>query len=281
MIDVLPQFSTTDRGGRMTALQQGQPIGRMAPLLPRALFAAVLWAVPSTVPFGAITSLAPNPTVSMFLGHPITVVAAIALTLFGALAQTMRLYERAMDSFGQPRVAGLLASAAVTGGIALGAGFLLVWTLASDPGRTIEFDALVNSSEIPMELGIVIGAASGLWCVFSIMRLFRAVAHARRRQRTIERLRVEGKRCTGTLTAVTFSHHWVHDEPRFTTETSFVIDGVTRSVCARMRTSADRVPVAGSPVLVLSDDLGNVHLELDDSAELQFEPPERFTAPEG
>ncbi|WP_429844730.1 hypothetical protein [Brevibacillus sp. FIR094] len=280
-IETLPLFSTTDTGGRMTVLLPGRRVGRAAPLLPWLLAAAALWALTGSVPFGALLGLAPTPAISMFLGHPVTVGVAVLL-LFFAMGATGGLYSRAVEQFGQIRVAGLFASLAVSGGLVADAGVLLLWTLTSDPSRPFDLEAIATSPTIPPELGAVVGAGFALWAAITLLRLPGSIAHARRRQADIDRLRVEGSAFTGTLTAVCFTNCWLFDLPIFTVEVGYIVDGAPRVVSAHMRTSADRVPLVGSRMLVLTDDRGTTHVELDSSNGATFEPDVRkYAAPDG
>ncbi|MGG4445313.1 hypothetical protein HPY27_16485 [Brevibacillus sp. HB1.1] len=280
-IETLPLFSTTDKDGRMTMLLPGRRVGRAAPLLPWLLAAAALWALTGSVPFGALLGLAPTPAISMFLGHPVTVGVAVVL-LFFAIGATGGVYSRAVEQFGQTRVAGLFVSLAVSGGLVTDAGVLLLWTLTSDPSRPFDLEAIATSPTIPPELGAVVGAGFALWAAITLLRLPGSIAHARRRQTDIARLRVEGSSFTGTLTDVSFANRWLFDLPMFTVEVGYIVDGAPRVVSAHMRTSADRVPVVGSRILVLTDDRGTTHLELDSSNGATFEPDVRkYAAPDG
>ncbi|MCQ6561385.1 hypothetical protein [Paenibacillus mendelii] len=244
-IETLPLFSTTDTDGRMTVLRPGRRVGRAAPLLPWLLAAAALWALTGSVPFGALLGLAPTPAISMLLGHPVTVGVAVVL-LFVAIGATVGVYSRAVEQFGQTRVAGLFATLAIAGGLAADAGVLLLWTLTSDPSRPFDLEAIATSPTIPPEFGAVVGAGFALWAAIALLRLLGSIAHARRRQADIERLRVKGSSFTGTLTAVSFANRWIFDLPMFTVEVGYIVDGVPRVVSAHMRTSADRVPIVGS-----------------------------------
>lgn len=277
-IEALPMFSTTDKGGRMTVLRPGRRVGHAVPLLPWLLVAAALWALTGSVPFGALLGLAPTPAISMLLGHPVTVIVAVVM-LFIAISVTMGLYSRASEQFGQIRVAGLFATLAVTGGLVAVAGVLLLWTLTSNPSRPFDLEAIATSPTIPPELGAAVGAALALWAAIALLRLPGSVAHARRRQADIERLRAEGSSFIGTLTAVSFANHWLFDLPVFTVEVSYIVDGAPRVVSAHMRTSADRVPLVGSRMLVLTDGRGTAHVELDPSNGVTFEPDVRKYAP--
>jgi hypothetical protein len=235
------------------------------------LASAALWALTGSVPFGALLGLAPTPAISIFLGHPVPVGAAVVL-LFVSIGATSGVYSRAVEQFGQTRIAGLFARLAFTGGLIVIAGVLLLWTLTSDPSRPFDLEAIATSPTIPPELGAVVGAGFALWTAISLLRLPGSIAHARRRQADIERLRVEGSSFIGTLTAVNFTNAWLFNLPIFTVEVSYIVDGRTRVVLAHMRTSAESVPVIGSRLLVLTDDRGSTHVELDPSNIVTFDP---------
>lgn len=267
----MPLFSTTDMKGKMTVLRPGRRVGRAAPLLPWLLAAAALWALTGSVPFGALLGLAPTPAIGMFLGHPVTVGVAVLL-LFVAIGTTGVVYSRSIEQFGQTRVAGLFKTLSVAGGLATVAGVLLFWTLTSDLSRPFDLEAIVTSPTIPKEIGAVVGATFALWAAIALLRLPGSIAHARRRQADIERLRVEGSSCTGTLTAVNFTNSWLFNFPMFMVEVNYIVDGAPRVVSAHMRTSADRVPVVGSRMIVLTDDRGTTQVELDLASGAAFEP---------
>jgi len=280
-IETMPLFSTTDKNGRMTVLRPGHHVGRVAPLLPWLLTAVALWALTGSVPFGALLGLAPTPAISILLGHPVTVCIAVVLLFVASVAKGV-VYSRAVEQFGQTRVAGLFTTLAFAGGLATVAGILLLWTLTSDPSRPFDLEAIATSPTIPRELGAVVGAGFALLAVIALLRLPGSIAHARRRQADFERLRLEGSSFTGTLTAVNFANSWLFNLPMFTVEVSYMVDGAPRVVLAHMRTSAERVPVVGSPMLVLTDVRGTTHVELDLSNGAVFEPDVgKYAAPDG
>jgi hypothetical protein len=222
--------------------------------------------------------MAPTPAISMLLGHPVTVGVAVLL-LFVAIGTTGGVYSRAVEQFGQTKVAGLFATLSIAGGLAAVAGVLLLWTLTSDPSRPFDFDAIATSPTIPPELGAVVGASFALWAAITLLLLPGSIAHARRRQADIERLRVEGSSCTGTLTAVNFTNSWLFNFPIFIVEVNYIVDGASRVVSAHMRTSADRVPIVGSRMIVLTDGRGTTHMELDLASGAAFEPDVEKYAP--
>ena len=279
-IETLPLFSATDRNGRMTALRPGSGVGRAAPLLPWLFNAAALWALAGSVPFGALLGLAPTPAIGMLLGHPITVGVAVLL-LFFAIGATGGVYSRAFEQFGQTRVAGLFTTLVLAGGLGAIAGVLLLWTLTSNPSRPFDLEAIATAPTIPPELGAVVGAVFALLAAFALLRLPGSIAHARRRQADIGRLRAEGSSFTGTLTALNFTNRWLFNLPMFTVEVSYIVNGSPLVVSAHMRTSAERVPVVGSRMLVLTDVRGTIHVELDLSNGAVFEPDVRkYAAPD-
>ncbi|SDS75202.1 hypothetical protein SAMN05444162_2190 [Paenibacillaceae bacterium GAS479] len=269
--ETMPLLSTTDKNGRMTMLGPGRRIGRTAPMLPWLLTATALWALTSSVPFGALLGLAPTPAINILLGHPVTVGAALVL-LFFAIVATGRLYSQALEQFGQTRVAGLFKTLVFAGGLAADAGVLLFWMLTSNPSRPFDLEAIATSTTIPPELGAVVGFGFALLAAFALLRLPSSIAHARRRQADIRRLRLEGSSFTGTLTALNFTNRWLFNLPMFTVEVSYIVNDTPLVISAHMRTSADRVPVVGSRMLVLTDFHGTTHVELDLSKGAVFEP---------
>ncbi|MCR8642957.1 hypothetical protein NV379_09825 [Paenibacillus sp. N1-5-1-14] len=280
-IEMLPLFSTTDKNGRMTGLPPGRRVGRTDPLLPWLLASVALWALTGSVPFGALLGLAPTPSINMFLGHPVTVVIAVVL-LFVSISATGGLYSRANEQFGQSRVAGLFAALAIAGGLTITAGVLLLWTLIRNPSRPFNLEALATSPTIPLELGAVVGAIFALWGAITLLRLPSSISHAKRLQADIERLRLEGFPFSGTLTVLNLSNQWLFNLPIFTIEVSYFVDGTLRIISAHMRTSADRVPLVGSRMLVLTDDRGSTHVELDSSIGAIFDPDvSKYAAPDG
>lgn len=280
-VEIMPIFSTTDRGSRMTQLPAGRPVGRLtAGLVVRVVVCIATWAVASSVPYVAVLGLAPTPQMAQALGSPWAVVAALVLGYL-AIWQSVRIHEIAKTEFGQVRVAGLLATLTVTAGHAVGAAWWLYASFEAEPLPPFDLEHIVTASEIPRELGAVIGGAFAAWAIITLCRLPRALHHARYRQQTLERLRRHGTRYEGVLTRANFSHLWVGDDPFFRVQVSYVAGGEPRVVAARMRTSSDRVPVVGSRMIVVSDGQGSVAVELDTAAETAFEPESRYRAPEG
>lgn len=279
--ETLPAFSTTDRGPRMTELGEGRPVGRFSgDLLLRVIVCTATWAVASSVPYVALLGLAPTSQAAHVLGSPWAVGAALVLGYF-AIMQTIGVRERAKAAFGQARVTGLLGGLTVIGGHAVGGAGWLLASFWADPLPPFDLRHIASAPEIPRELGALIAGAFAVWAIITLCRIPGALHHARSRQQVLEHLRRDGTRHEGVLTQVTFSNLWVYDEPFFTVEVSYVAAGATRIVPARMRTSADRVPVVGTRMLVLTDGHGSVAVGLDETAEIVFEPEARYRASEG
>ncbi|WP_350347923.1 hypothetical protein ABIQ69_14955 [Agromyces sp. G08B096] len=279
-VDRLPTLSTTDRGGRMTTLEPGRPVGRLgAAVILRIVLGWATWAIVSFVMSAALFGLAPGSEVGRVLGSPWAAVAALALGWF-AILQSIWVYERAKASFGQTRVAGLLAWLTVSAGLAAGTAGWLAASLRTDPEPPFDLERIATAPDIPRELSALIGAVYAVWALVILCRLPGAIHHARSRQRTLERLRANGRRHAAVLTDVTFGNHWVGSQPQFTIEATYDADGAQRLARARMRADADRVPVVGTRMVVLTDGEGSVALEFDESAEIAFQPEERYRAPE-
>ncbi|WP_433921130.1 hypothetical protein [Paenibacillus taichungensis] len=179
------------------------------------------------------------------------------------------------------RVAGLFATLAIAGGLVTGAGVLLLWTLKSNPSRPFDLASIATSPTIPPELGAVVGAGFALIAAIVLLQLPGSIAHAARRQADIQRLRLQSSSFAGTLTAVNFTNRWLFHFPMFRVEVSYIVNDTPIVVSAHMRTSADRVPVVGSRILVLTDFRGTTHVELDLSNGVVFEPDvTKYSAPD-
>ncbi|WP_243228839.1 hypothetical protein [Microbacterium sp. CIAB417] len=278
---MMPVLSTTDRGTRMTQLAPGQPVGRVDHVLVlRMLAAAALWAVASSVPYMGLLGIDPTTPALSWLGSPWGLAAAVVVAAF-AFIQTSSVRTHARRVFGQPRVAGLLGSVTVTGGLAVGAGVWGALSFRMEPAPPFDLTHIVTATDLPRELAVLIGVVFGLWAIFTLVRVGPAIRHARSRQAELARLRETGTRIPGVLTEVTFRNYWLWDDPFFTVQVAYDEDGARRLVAGHMRTSADRVPVVGSRMTVLSDGRGAVSLELDSDAQTVFEDESRYRAPEG
>jgi hypothetical protein len=277
----VPLLSTTDRGGRMTRLSPGQPVGRLsAGLVLRMLAAILLWAVAASVPFTALLGLAPSAEVAHALGSPWAVAAALVVGFF-AVRESLNVRDRAKSTFGQARVAGLLAGLTATGGQAVGAAWWLAASVQAQPMPPLDLANIATAPEIPREVGALVGGFWAVWAFTQLVRLPGAVHHARSRQQTLEGLRFTGIRHEGVFTRVDFRNLWVWDQPHFTVEVRFETPEGPEVVRAHMRTDADRVPVEGTRVIVLTDATGAVAVELDETVDIVWEPENKYRAPEG
>lgn len=277
----VPVLSVTDRGGRMTTLAPGQPIGRLsAGLVLRMLAATALWAVAASVPFTALLALAPSSQVAQALGSPWATAAAVVIGFF-AVRESLNVRDRAKSTLGQTRVAGLLAGLTVTGGQALSAAWWLGASVQAQPMPPLDLANIATAPEIPREVGALVGAFWAVWAATQLVRLPGALRHAQSRQRTLERLRLSGIRHEGVFARVDFRNHWVWDQPHFTVEVRFEGPEGPDVVRAHMRTDSDRVPVEGTRAIVLTDTTGAVAVELDETADIVWEPENKYRAPEG
>lgn len=124
----------------------------------------------------------------------------------------------------------------------------------------------------------VVTVLAALWGITVAARLPSALRHAYERQTTIDRLRRDGRRYAGRLQLGRVVY-WLRNDPELEVTIAYDSPGGSRQVKARMRSSPERVPTDGSPV-VLSDQRGAVHLELDLEVTHSFEPEQRYTAGE-
>jgi hypothetical protein len=118
-----------------------------------------------------------------------------------------------------------------------------------------------------------------LWTAVALARLGPALDHARSRQQTIERLRRTGTRHAGKLSERDFQNTWLGHDPIFRILVTYTAQEENRVVPAHMRTSQTRIPVVGSPMVLLTDETGAVHVELDHSAGVEFEKDDGRYAP--
>jgi hypothetical protein len=228
-----------------------------------------------------LLGLAPTEAASEALSNVWAAVAALVIAAL-AVCVTVNLSARIGAAFGQARLPSIMAFLVVTGGFAVGAGGWLVASLAMRREPALSLHHLVSSSTIPRELGALIGAVFALCSLFALWRVRPAIAHARSRQQTIDRLRRTGTRHAGILTEVTFRNFWLFDRPVFKIQVTYDDRGEARVLPVHMRTTAERVPVEGSRMVVLTDGAGSVHVELDRSRDLTFEADyERYQAPDG
>ncbi|WP_436699902.1 hypothetical protein [Nocardioides sp. BYT-33-1] len=265
--ETFPVLSTLDRrAGRMTQLLPGRPVGRFTGRLwTWTLSTVVVWALAFSVPCAAFLGLAPGS-----LGSPWAILPGLVLAYL-VLSSTLGLGEQVRAAFGQVRLPGLLVTTIVTGSFALTALGWLVASYADEPEPAFELSNIATSTSLPRELLALLACAALAWALLAAARLVSAFRHARSRQATIERLRRHGTRHHGVLTEREFGGSWLYDKPAFTIRVAYDDQGGERVVRAFMRTLPAQVPVLGSPVVVLTDEDGTVHVELDRSSGVAYE----------
>lgn len=271
-----PVLSALDRGGRMTQLREGRPVGRMTSrLLARAIGCGTVWALAFSPLCAAYLQLAPTS-----VGSPWAVAASLVIACV-ALILTIGLHRQTRTTFGQNRVSRLLTTVSVCGGIAGGVGGWVIATFSLTPQPAFDLHNIATSSTLPRELLTLFGGAVALWAAFALARLGPALRHARARQQTIEYLRRAGASHPGTISAREFRNTWLINDPVFRLQVTYTVEGEDRVVPVQMRTSPSKVPVVGTPMVVLTDDAGSVHVELDRSARIEFEDDALYAPPDG
>lgn len=274
MNESYPILSTSDRGVRMTQLLPGRPVGEFSGgLVVRIILTTAIWAVASTPLWAAYLSLQPDS-----IGSPWAFGAGLVVAYF-AIGATLDLAEVARETFGQARASGWLACTVVAGGFAVsGIGWVSI-SYDSDPVPLFDLDNIATSPTLPRELAVLVAGAAVVWAAVALGLFFSAVGHARDRQQTITRLRTAGRRHDGVLTELEFRSAWLGSDPLFRITVGYDVAGEARVVQAHMRTTQDRVPVVGSPMVVLTDDTGAGHVELDLSGPVAWEADDGRYAP--
>ncbi|WP_350277666.1 hypothetical protein [Kribbella sp. HUAS MG21] len=283
--DYRPVFSTTDKGSRITGLAPGEPVGRITTrLVVTTALCFAAWGAASLLGTSLLCQATSAPESTCVVNVPLDVpvvwrVLAAIVVVYLLLLVTVDLGEHARQRLGQRRVAVLLWSAPTLAGIAVGAGISTGTAFAPDPSGTLRrtLDGLIGTEAIA--LSAVLTVLAGFWWITVVARVPSALRHARRRQETIERVRRDGRRFTGSvrLGDVRF---WLGRNPELDVAIVYHSPSGSHVLPGRMRTSPDRVPADGSPVVIFDDLRGVVHVELDVDAEFAFEPEQRYTAAE-
>ncbi|NUR69522.1 MAG: hypothetical protein HOU81_01740 [Hamadaea sp.] len=273
-----PILSVTERGTRMTQLLPGEPIGQVSGGLIRVvLLGMAAWAVASSVPYAALLGLAPTAGLEQALGSPWALAGAIATALV-AIGINGSVHVRAAAAFRQSRTSGLFNGITVIGGSAVGG---LAWTAASyarNLAPAFDLERIATSPTIPRELGVSVTALMAALTAWMLIRLWTTLRGVRERQLTIQRLRQNGARYDGVIAELVFLNEWLFDMPVFKARVSYADRGEPRELWLHMRTDAERVPVLGSPVIVLTDHAGSAHVDLDDGVQFQ-ELYDKYVAP--
>ncbi|MFF0345961.1 hypothetical protein [Kribbella sp. NPDC004875] len=282
--DDRPVFSAADKGARITGLAHGESPGHVTThlaILGALCFAA--WGAASLLGTSWLCNAsAPAETCAVDFPSGVRLLWRILATIIGAyvlLHFSLVFGEKARQRLGQSRAAGLLVGSALLAGVAVGAGFSVVTGFSVDPSgtlrRTLDFRIGTEAYAISTVLTLV----AVLWWILVVGRLPSALAEARERQATIERLRRDGHRYAGTvkLGRIVF---WLGQSPELEVTIAYDSPAGAHEIKARMRTTPDRVPADGSKVVVFDDLRGDVHVELDPDADPSFESSERYTASE-
>ncbi|HWD77465.1 MAG TPA: hypothetical protein VG497_01230 [Kribbella sp.] len=283
--DDRPVFSASEKGSRITGLAHGESPGHVTTrLVTLGGVCFVAWGAASLLGTSWLcnASSAPRETCAVEFPSGVPLFWRIAATVVAAyllLSFSLVFGEQARERLGQSRAAGLLVGSALLAGIAVGAAFSTVTGFSVDPSgtlrRTLDFRIGTEAYAISAALALV----AVLWWMLVLARLPAALVTARERQLTIERLRRDGHRYTGTVTLgrIVF---WLGQSPELEVTIAYDSPAGAHEIAARMRTSPDRVPTNGSKVVVLDDLRGDVHIELDPEATPSFEPSGRYTAAE-
>lgn len=268
-LEMAPLISTTTRGGRITRVAPGRPVGRFdGQLLAHLVAGGTAWAAAASVPFGALLGLAPTTDADGSLSSPWATGAAIALTV-AAIALTVRLRACARASFGQARVTHLVSSLAVTGGLATSAAAWFVAGLRFDH-PPFDLGNIATSATVPRELGVAVGAAFAAWTAVTMILLAVSVRGARSQQHRFNALHRSGDRHEGVLDSVHFRRRWLREQPEFTIEVSYTAADGPHRLTTNLLTDAWQVPVEGSPMIVLTDGHGRAHVDLDHAAGITY-----------
>ncbi|WP_243224682.1 hypothetical protein [Microbacterium sp. CIAB417] len=267
-----PIFSTTRAGSRIVS------VGPDADL-PRLDAVQVLMLAIAPVFCGILIALvlpASFPPLAAALGWSawhllwwIPLVLGAAWMLITVVPACYALLE---EAFGQASLAMRGATWIVAGGTAIA---LLVWSW------------LLSGNREPFiaDLAPFVGwgaAASAVVAVGALLLFLLSVSSVRRVTREILQLRAHGRHLPGEVAIVPDPSLWILARPQFRIEVRFVDGERRRTITAAMSTTAHRVPLPGSPVLVLVSPHGRTHVEPDPDRPLDFATDiSRYTAPSG
>lgn len=173
----------------------------------------------------------------------------VALVVVGLLAGFFLLgvHQLCLGLTGSVRTSSALTWSTVLLGVAAGLGLVL---LLDGLGATLP---LVHGLETPPRLALVVVAvAAAGWGVVAVLSTVLASLQARALQERLRALRREGTRSPGTLEAVTYRSTWSDDgRPQLDAVVAFGLPGAERRVPLLLVTPLDRVPLVGSPVVVV------------------------------
>lgn len=157
----------------------------------------------------------------------------------------------------------LVVCAGLLGGAAIGLGLLAVWwpqgagDTSSGPGGPADVGSgqLWNAGALGAAAPVAAAA-----CLLVTLLAVRGVRHARSDVRRILRLRTSGARHPGVVAGLPDPGRWADggDVP-----VRYEDDGGPRTIRVRLNSTASRIVVRGTAVIVLTDDDGDLLVELD------------------
>jgi hypothetical protein len=253
--DTLPHFSTCERGGRITAPPLNAP--DMLGLIAAVSF--VLW-----IPVTLVAAIYVDG-----IDHSDTPWWQLALGVLYAmcpLALTRLTADQARDRFGQHSTAYRVAVVPVFAGAAAGLLIAALW-IGGYAGRLTAL------------------ASAACWMIAALVTLAACwgIRRTRKRQAWITAMRHYGRRSPGVLRETTFLEKWRSGEPQFTVKVECANNYEWQWIAANMTTSAFRVPLPGTPVIVFSAQHDtDVHIELDHTGPVEFDTDcGRYVEPSG
>lgn len=258
--DTLPHFSTSQKGDRITALPLNAP-GMFGFF---AVVTFVLW-VPTSAAGALFYHHASRPESD---GPQAWHAILIVLYSFLPCILTGNTSDEARDRFGQRKTANRVAAIPAFAGLAVGLLIAGLWVGGFTGG-------IIASASVLCSIGAV-GATLAAWS---------GIHRTRRRQAWITSMRHYGKRSPGVLREIDFQQKWSGSDPQFKVIVEYTGESSPQWSNANMTTTARRVPVPGTVVVVYSapgDPQGEVLIELDRAANPRFDPEHsKYTQPSG
>ena len=211
---------------------------------------------------------------------PVAWLIATGLSVVIAAFTTATLRVHADDVIGQWRAARRLRSATARGGLAIG----LIGAIAVLSPETLDPNDVARQLREghfeAMSLTAMAGLLAAMWAAVVMIRTPSALKAAFSEQARIARLRATGERLSGRLSVDRNCNNWFLQRPQTGARVSLAGPRGSEVCAVRLRVSSDRVPVAGTPVIVFRDGR-EFHVDLDPNAPLEFYPPERYAVPDG
>ncbi|MGO2111267.1 MAG: heavy metal translocating P-type ATPase [Pseudoclavibacter sp.] len=280
-----PIFSVRRAGAAATTLRPGAEPGRVSPWLPVVWAAtAAYWVGFAYLVIPSILSHEVAPAAiemrNQWWWYVLVVIAVVVLVGFGVFG-VGRVADR---GFGQQRASLLAIATAVAAGFAIGAGIHLSHLFAYHEAVSAGVEPRSNAVPDGLILIIVAGLGAMTFVVCAIALPF-VIWSAVAAQREIARYRRSGARYEATLVVVDFRAERIGSFSQFDVTARFETSAGVHRVRARMAAVPSRVPIVGSPVLVMiAADAGDlptgdvppksrgILIEPDPARALEFEP---------